>query len=58
MNTLNNITEGLSNLEKSWVLAGYELTYSNAKSWFGYTDKEAHSAAFVCAVNRAAKCEG
>ena len=58
MDALSNIIKGLNDSDKAWVLAGYQLTYSNAKSWFRYTDKKAHSVAFVCAINRAAKCEG
>ena len=55
---LGNITKGLTRMESDFVIAGYKKTYSNAKSWFSYSDKKAHEVAFIAAVNRAAKCKG
>ena len=55
MESLKNITNGLSESDAIWVADGYKSTYANAKSWFNYTDIKAHRVAFICAVNRAAK---
>ena len=55
MESLKNITNGLSESDAIWVADGYKATYANAKSWFNYTDLKAHRVAFICAVNRAAK---
>jgi|TARA_B110000503_G_C7011490_1_gene355886 hypothetical protein len=56
MDILKNITKGLTASDVEFVVDGYNETYGNAKSWFNYTDKKAHSVAFACAVDRAAKC--
>ena len=56
MDILKNITRGLTASDVEFVIDGYNETYSNAKSWFSYTDKKAHRVAFACAVDRAAKC--
>ena len=58
MDILKNITKGLTASEVEFVVDGYNETYSNAKSWFSYTDKKAHRVAFACAVDRAAKVSG
>ena len=55
---LKNITKGLTPSDVEFVVDGYNETYSNAKSWFNYTDKKAHRVAFACAVDRAAKVSG
>ena len=55
---LKNITKGLTPSDVEFVVDGYNETYSNAKSWFSYTDKKAHRVAFACAVDRAAKVSG
>ena len=58
MEVLKNITKGLTPSDVEFVVDGYNETYSNAKSWFSYTDKKAHRVAFACAVDRAAKVSG
>ena len=58
MEVLKNITKDLTSPDVEFVVDGYNETYSNAKSWFSYTDKKAHRVAFACAVDRAAKVSG